>query len=309
MADYRDWQLTLRLLAPLGTPMQSDTLFGHLCWQVAFGEGEQAVAAFLEPFLAGNPPFVLSDAFPAGLLPRPLLPCKTAPQADRQQYAARKKWEKAPFVTIQGFQDLVAGTSAAPQPVANPWIKLKTPHAAIDRLIDTTGPRDTPAGQFFHTESWALEHDNRLHLYLRDLAGCWNRPLQLLQQLSRTGFGRDKSTGCGQFVVESCQPWDGFAGCPEPDAFVSLSTFMPAPHDPSDGRWRCHVKRGYLGEHAGAGNPFKRPLVQLQPGAVFRTRQPLRPFYGRMVPQVAPGMPAAVQCGFTLAVPCRWREL
>ena len=73
-------------------------------------------------------------------------------------------------------------------------------------------------------------------------------------------------------------------------------------------RWRLRVKRGFLGEHAVSGNPFKRPLVQFEPGAVFHAAgTAVGPYYGRLVSEIAPGMPAAVQNGYTFAVPCRWR--
>ena len=309
-SNYQDWRITLRLLGPLGSPMQSDTLFGHLCWQVAFDEGPQGVARFLEPFAAGSPPFVFSDAFPAGLLPRPLLPRKVESARSREQYAAGKRREKAPWLTEQGFLNLVAGRDDPSEPLADPWIKVKTPHAAINRLIDTTGDRDDQAGQFYHTEAWALPDDSRVQVYLRAIPEAQPLALDLLKRLSRTGFGRDKSTGYGHFAVESCAPCTAFGTDGGADAFVSLSTFMPAADDPTDGRWRLRIKRGYLGEHAGAGNPFKRPLVQLLPGAVFRTGAgPVRPVYGRMVGDVAPGMREAVQCGYSLAAPCHWREI
>ena len=69
--------------------------------------------------------------------------------------------------------------------------------------------------------------------------------------------------------------------------------------------WSVNVKLGKLGEAAGTGNPFKRPLIQIKPGAVFRTGGRPTPFYGRVVKDIAPGMPDAVQICFTLAVPCK----
>jgi CRISPR-associated protein Csm4 len=310
VSDYADWRITLRLLAPLGTPMQSDTLFGHLCWQIALTEGEAAVGDFLRPFLEGAPPFVLSDAFPVGLLPRPLLPRRPVPADDRRQYAARKEWEKAPFVTIEGFTQLVRGQAHSVTPMPDPWTTVTTPHASINRLLDTTGSRDTEAGQFFQTEGMALPNDSRVQLYLRARPETKDRVTALVRQLALVGFGRDKSVGYGAFAVEDIESWSAFAPFNGADAFVSLSTFMPAPTDPTDGRWRLRIKRGFVGEHGGHGNPFKRPLVQLLPGAVFRTNgQGVRSVYGRMVPHVSAGMAEAVQNGYAFAVPCRWREL
>jgi len=307
---YRDWQITLRLDSPLGSPMQSDTLFGHLCWQVVLEEGEGGLRRFLEPFLQGRPPFVLSDAFPAGLLPKPLLPRRTIQARHPDDYQRQRRRAKAPFVSIDHFCALRTGHPIDWQPLDDPWQRVQIPHAAIDRRLDTTGPRETAAGRFYHTPATVLPQDSRLHLYLRELDDCHQRVFELLERLGLTGFGRDKSVGCGQFKLQQCRCWDRFSPFPEADAFVCLSTFMPAAGDPTQGRWLWRVKHGRLCEHAGSGNPFKRPLIQFLPGAVFQTHgPPPRPFYGRIVGDISPAFPQAVQCGLTLAVPCCWREI
>jgi CRISPR-associated protein Csm4 len=284
--------------------MQSDTLFGHLAWHVARRDGPEAVAEFLMPFLDGDPPFILSDAFPAGLLPRPLLPFTgRAAEGGRDAYAEAKRRGKAPFIRAKDFPAVAAGTETAPEPVSSPWMTLETPHASIDRNTWTT----TPGGQFFLTEAETLANGfDSVDVYIRAVEGWANRVTQLLRDMAPSGFGRDKSVGYGAYEVTDLKPIHDFGQVDKPDSFISLSTFMPAAADPIDGRWRIRVKRGYLGEMAGEGNPFKRPLIQFEPGAAFRAPQGLAPFYGRMVAGVAPGMPEAVQCGYTLSAPCRW---
>ncbi|MBW7863927.1 MAG: hypothetical protein GX580_16235 [Candidatus Hydrogenedens sp.] len=301
-ADYR---LRLRLLSPLGTPMQSDTLFGHLAWHAAHTGGEGGAAAFLAPFLAGNPPFVLSDAFPAGLLPRPLFPVPFAgvDKMDVARFSEAKRLQKAPFVAAEDFVRLL-GAHAAVAPRGDPWVTVETPHAAMDRNTWTT----TPGGQFYMTEARVLADGfDAVDIYVRELAeDAAARVAETFRDIAQVGFGRDKSTGHGAFEVLALDPWQGFAAPEGADGFVSLSTCMPAADDPADGRWRLRVKRGYLGEMAGGGNPFKRTMLQLTPGAVFRTAGAPKAWYGRIVPDVAPGMPEAVQCGLALAAPCRW---
>lgn len=306
MSAYTDYRLRLKLLSPLGTPMQSDTLFGHLAWQIARRDGPDAVAEFLAPFLAGAPPFILSDAFPAGLLPKPLFPSKGTPQDQpREIYAETKHRAKAPFLHAEDFINVAKGKAANPEPVPSPWRSIETPHAAIDRNTWTT----TPGGQFFFTEAQVLTSGfDSLDLYIRAANGWAEKVTDLIRDMAPAGFGRDKSVGYGVFEVLDLVPWNGFGPIDRPDAFISLSTYMPAAADPVDGRWRVRVKRGCLGEMAGQGNPFKRPMIQFEPGAVFRTPGPPKPFYGRIVSGIAPGMPGAVQCALTLAVPARWPQ-
>ncbi|MCS7239422.1 MAG: hypothetical protein NZ899_14315 [Thermoguttaceae bacterium] len=320
MHPYQDFRIRLELLALLGTRMYSDTLFGHLCWQVALREGDQGVAEFLEPFRRGEPPFILSEAFPAGLLPRPLLPRPPAKLDRPEDYAAFKRWQKAPFLLWQDFLRLCQDPAATVNPLPDPWRTAKIPHAAIDRRVDTTGG-DEFAGRFYVTEVSYLERsyptddcraDRRQYvdLYCRTIPDRLQQLVDLLEAIGKTGFGRDKSLGLGRFRIEQIQPWPHFQALASSgaNACVTLSTLVPAAGDPTDGQWQLRVKHGFLGEQASA-NPFKRPIVQLEPGAVFRLATPaVPPFLGRIVPGVAPGMPQAVQCGLALTVPCRWSD-
>jgi len=308
---YRDYRFRLRLRAPLGTPMHADTLFGHLVWQVIYAEGPGEAAAFLEPFLGGRPPFVLSDAFPAGLLPRPLFPAALPADqsASRENYARMRKIGKAPFIPVEDFLQFAVNPEFDLRPVASPWHTVKIPHAAIDRLTGTT----TPGGQFYETEYLVLApregvETGLLDLYVRAETDWADRVETLLRGVAASGFGRDRSTGLGAFEVTAREDIGGLFGEPAGrDGFISLSSWVPAAEDPTEGRWRLRVKRGFLGEGAGRGNPFKRALLQLEPGSVMRCGTPPAPWYGRMVRNIAPGMPEAVQYGFALAVPCRWR--
>lgn len=315
MEDYR---IAVRLLSPLGTPWQSDTVFGHIAWHYAHGRGHCSVEALLEPFREGVPPFVLSDGFPVGLLPRPLLG-EPATTQDPEAFDAAKRRRKCRWVSITDFERLIGGDTACWSIVEEPWEVHSTPHAAINRLTEsTTGTPEQEAerdavgeavGNVYATDVLVLRtaYRNSIDLYVRAEAGWIGHVVDALREIARVGFGRDRATGCGAFEVvgEPARASLG-ASVPEPDGFVSLSTYCPAAGDPTEGRWRLRVKHGKLGENAGGGDPFKHPLVQLEPGAAFRTPGPPRSYYGRAVEGLAPGLPKAIQCCYTLAVPCQY---
>jgi CRISPR-associated protein Csm4 len=69
------------------TPLHADTLFGHLAWAWRHRRGADELVALLDRFDA-DPPFLLSDGFPAGFLPMPRL---TAGPEDAAALAA--EWE------------------------------------------------------------------------------------------------------------------------------------------------------------------------------------------------------------------------
>ena len=73
--------------------------------------------------------------------------------------------------------------------------------------------------------------------------------------------------------------------------------------DPTDGAYKIMIKYGKLGEEKTyCGQPFKKPLIMLRPGAVFRT-SPVKPYYGRLVEDVAYSDSSVVQYGFAFSVP------
>lgn len=301
----QDVRVTIRLLAPLGTPWHSDTVFGHLCWEIARTEGAAGMRDFLRPFQEGHPPFVLSDGFPAGLLPRPLLPLPFEDVDSQDDYASMKRRRRALFISEADFQALRRGESVAWEPVADPWMRFEQAHAAISRLTGTTGGgEDREGGHLFQRELLTLTEGDELTLYVRG-EGAWSERIpELLTHMAPLGFGKHRSTGAGAFEVTGVEPHEGFAPLPEANGFISLSSYSPAKGDPTVGRWRLRLKYGKLGEAGNPSNVFKRPLIQFEPGAVFATGGPPHPHYGRLIPAIAPGMPEAVQGCFALAVPC-----
>lgn len=311
MQTYR---ATFQFASPLLTPWQADTFFGHLCWALARLEGEKALAELLTRCRQSDPPLLVSDGFPPDSLPRPLVPppppitAGTLPEQialARQGKAARDgKWlTSAQFAQILQGQTPEQLNSSAPDREANAETPFATLHNQINRATGTTTGMDEndEAGQLY-----ALTGENALSrvVYVRvadDIGFDWRA---LLHSLKESGFGKRKSVGYGAVAACEITLHAGFGEPENANGFVSLSAFVPHANDPTEGQWRADVKYGKLGEeHANLPNPFKSPLVRLLAGAVFRTDGSPRPFYGRLVDGIAPGMPTAAQYGFAFAVP------
>ena len=304
------YRIKLHQLSPSRTPWHSDTLFGQLCWQVALLDGEGAVGEFIQRFRK-DPPFVLSDAFPEGLLPRPLAPWLGSGMAENpQDYARLKKQRKARYLTIEQFFNVRMGAELPhdADPPGGGWVQQQMLHAAMDRNTFTTGE----GGQLYQTTGSLahskVEADNTglLDLYARATNEGIDELIGLLKLLAMVGHGKDKSVGSGHFNVLGHEPLPEWDDLPGADGFVSLSSYVPADDDPTEGYWKIRVKKGMIGEHLGFGNPFKRPLIQFEPGAVFKTSDP-KPWYGRIVDGVATQHPEVVQGCQCVAITLKWR--
>jgi CRISPR-associated protein Csm4 len=275
-----EWRLRIVPRSPWATPWTADTVFGHLAWAVAREGGDREVGRFLEPFAAGEPPFVISDGLPGDLFPAP-------------PYAGARA---ARWLTRRELADLVGTRRDVPSEALG-----RRPFVIVDAARLTVERRGAGSALERATEQHLAAEYRFLSVYLRALDGWPERVHALFELVAQTGYGRRKSAGRGAFSVEAIEPAE-LRLAEEPDGFVALSGFTPARGDPIDGAWRFSARRGALGEESAlGGDPFKRPLGVIEAGAAFRTGVPPRPYYGRMIPGIASQRPEVMQYGYCLA--------
>ena len=297
--------------SPWRTPWQADTLAGMLCCACArTGDTHTLLSQILEPALDGHPPFVLSDACPGDMLPIPVAArLLDWPPRDARRLRRTRWLPAAAFHKFQKTATLEPGDIHRGEPIP----RHPTTHNTISRLTGTTGPE----GSLFHLDDYHLAKGiDHLTIYARVRPDFLDTLTILFEELSARGFGADTSAGRGQFrLLGGPEPADHLDAANGADGLVVLSTFQPAPHDPTQGYWDPFVKYGKLGPDFGLENVFKRPTVLFRPGACFRSAE-LRPFLGRAIPAtelLAPDVVAAlaergirpVHLAFGLAVPCK----
>ena len=305
----RLYRTILTLGSASGTPWQADTLFGHLCWLWVRRKGPDALAAFLALYEkpAGDPPILLYDGFPGDWLPRPILP-RLGPLANVSKperiafQRAAKETAQIAWLTLDEFNRLRRGESVVPSLVQEDLEEVMRLHVAsknqIDRRTETAGGE---AGELYDMESFVIPKVSIYWWISDDYVGIVP---DFLADLRLSGYGKRKSIGYGQVESFTFDEFTGFTDVPKANGFVTLSRFVPAPGDPTEGFWDTTVKYGKLGEEwAVAGNPFKRPLVQLACGSCFRDAPPRR-WYGQLVSGLSE-RPEVKQYGFALALPMR----
>lgn len=311
-------RLHLRPRSPWRTPWQADTLAGALCATCARVHGPEFLRArLIDPMLAGAPPFVLSDAFPGDLLPIPMfLRIAELPEGADRKAPKRARWlSRDDFVAARSGRvpavDRLIQDSAA-------FIEAATRHNTLARDSDASLEN---GGLFSRPDTLLAAGGNgaaHLTLFFRAAdADAARLFLDLLHDLSLTGFGADVATGRGQFeIVGDPAPTPDMDTPPDnADGVVVLSTFQPAPGDPADGYWEAFPKFGKLGPDLAIPDVRKRTLIMFRPGACFRT-DPATPFLGRALPMnlVLPEPSAAtlhergieiIHPAFGLAVPSK----
>jgi hypothetical protein len=253
--------------------------------------------AILQEFrTGGEPPFVLSDAFPGSLLPLPL----------HAELPRRNKTKLKPplYLAQPSFHAIQSGTQANAEILHGRIRSFSRVQTAIDRNLGSAAQ-----GQLFETDTQHFERgEDFLSVYIRS-DRYLEQVLTCFRALAWTGFGKKSSTGLGACeIIGEPEACDWLEQVPGANAFVALSHFVPSHMDPTDGRWQTHVT--YPKFHANSvSNVFKGGILMLTPGSVFRAKNgSLRPWYGRMIPVPRPEMPKALHYGLCLSAPLVWPE-
>lgn len=302
--------------SPWLTPWQSDTLSGLLCWTCARIHGESVLKqGIIEPALNGDPPFVVSDAFPGDWLPVPAAVRLASWAAMDRKSIKRAQWiDRSAFARFQQGQPLQV-TELRPDRGIHEYVQLRN-------TIGRTSNMTTMGGGLYPTTERVLGIDSQtqafeyLTIYVRVQQQKKAFFSDLLKELAAWGFGADRSAGKGQFRLGSeLEEMEEFDRVERPTASIVLSTFQPGPNDPTDGAWDAFTKYGKLGQDFGLENVFKRPLIMIRPGACFRNSA-LNPYLGRAVPMAQLLSPNAaaelrareteiIHSAYGLAVPAR----
>ncbi len=307
-------------IRPLGgwiTPWQADSLMGALAVAWVRSHGPETLRRdFLDPWLAHEPPFVISNAFPGDSLPAPAslaLPMWDWPRENFKDVKNRR------WLSPSGFREIQRGKRPtledAPEVDIRNHVRMRN---SISRDTNTTSGE---GGELFPVPYSELSLPNAsMTLYARATSAGLDILTSALELLGLTGYGARASTGHGGFEMEgSPTPSPELDDVSDASGFVSLSTFQPSPTDPVEGYWRSFVKYGKLAPEFHDAAIFKRPQVMLEPGACFRTGGPPGAFYGGAIgpdrllgesdrERLARRNVHPIQAAFALAVPIVWKK-
>jgi CRISPR-associated protein Csm4 len=222
----------------------SDSLFAALVVRLAAWQGRAAVERWLQPFVDGAPPFVLSSAFPfAGevrFFPPPVRHSSTTSDA------SAKTLKKVGYVSEKLFREQLAGASLAemlPSAVkfganlAHPdeaqflpeEIRSgKLPIWTVEKRPRVTLERNRPKSNLFHSGRvsyapgcglWFGVHWRQADEQTRELFE------RLLAELADEGLGGERSAGFGRCAIRLGRGLE----LPEPSggSWATLSRYLP----------------------------------------------------------------------------------
>ena len=280
----------IKILSSLRTYPQADTIFGHICWGMRYLKGEECLKDFLNQY-EDDVPLLISDAFPEGYLPRPLLPPLKHKEIDNMaRESSESKFEfmkrlkgikKEKWIPVSLWEKIKP--EASEKQITTKLLELLelkerereekekeeiTAHNTINRNTNMTLEE---GGLYFTTDTWLNEG---MDIYVKVRNDNVKRLWEYIwkEYIEKTGFGKDKSTGKGEIRIDIDSSFDSDVFDVEDyNCLMSLSgvAFQSWPEN-LNASYKLHTKYGKLGgDFAIGGNPFKKPVIMMEPGAIF----------------------------------------
>ena len=263
--------------------LHSDTLFGLICWAIRQVFSEERLVELLKAFADGQPPFLLSSAFPCvkndsgwkPFLPRPLLPPpEPVAELSREEAQRLKQYKRIRYIPADHFNKFLQGDySDGSYYKSDVWQAVKVPmpqhtdrlHSTIDRLSGTTDGE----GTLFSEPEYRT--DALYFLLDGEEAELVENALRFLEDF---GWGGGNSVGYGLFAATEGKSPLGDP-VPDPDRFVILSLYYPQTdeltHFKTGEAWyELVVRKGKVGGHFLQVDDFwKRSALMFAPGSTF----------------------------------------
>ncbi len=279
-----------------GTPLHSDTLFGHICWAVRYKKGESVLKEMLNKFNSGNPPFLISSAFPENYIFRPLIPMseivydKNKPKTakEKKNMESLKKNKKLEYVLISDiikFQKDYKSNNIFTDISDEALSDIKIQEYPVTRNMINRNTLTVEEGHLWTDSYYFCNSEKPLNAYLKVMDDKYNDDFfkEVFEYLSQVGIGKDKSVGKGKFDIslhnlnEDENKLLNYRGT----HFVSLSHCAGSNLTPLS--YNVFIKYGKVSEDfSSKGLYYKKPIAFYKHGAVFKFDNTIN-IYGTMV--------------------------
>lgn len=311
------FKLSVKPVSSFLSDLQSDTIFGHFCWRLKENQGEIVLSELLDYFKKDKPVFTLSNAlfdykdelyFPKPLFsPEPISDVKGKKDEKILNFVSRKNNKELKYISLKSFNEYLNGSISKINSFSEEPFEydIKT-GIQIDR--DTFS---SSKGMLYTVAPRFLKKDFKFCIFIK----VHNSELfekfkceSFLYDTFTLGFGKKKSSGFGEFEINSFDEFNEFDEPDNSNGFIVLSNYLPSKDDElSDSYYDILVKHGKMGEEFATGkNPFKNTVIMFKPGSCFRTEKQ-EEYYGRCTKQseISKAFPESIQNGIAFSLKCK----
>lgn len=237
------------------TPLKGDTLFGQLCWSISFIFGKKRLDELLSDY-DKDPFLVVSDGFASGYLPKPKMTANLLKEGALDKKFNRKKV----WLSQKELRDGEYYKARTDEDINNIDKKDTIVRNSINYKTATTeGDKFSPYGinevSFSRKDIYFLL---RFDFKLEDLTRC-------LDFVSKSGYGKDSTIGKGRFEFGS---FEEVGKSDISNTYIALSPFVPSGLKCKEIYYEPFTRFGKSGANRANKNPFKKPIIFADCGAV-----------------------------------------
>lgn len=251
------YKTTITPSSNFATPLKGDTLFGQLCWAIRYTFGEPKLEALLahyeqEPFL------VVSDGFAPNHMPKPSLPSfLLGEDANRKKENRKNVW-----LTLE---DLQSGKFADAKTDKEAHYKNSTVATVKNSLNYKTFTTDDSGAFAPYSEDENALSAQDVYFLLSDDFSLSDLE-KSLATVAQMGYGKNASTGKGFFTFGQ------FTEVPHAKSATTFMTLSPSVLEAEplkDAYYEPFTRFGKHGAALANKNPFKKPILMANRGAVL----------------------------------------
>lgn len=282
--------------------LHSDTLFNAICnaWVALFGVDE--LESLLDDFKSGDPPFLVSSAFPYTCVDSKFFLFLPFPQPFLKRKLEPLQWKKLKKIKFIEFDILKDGKIKWTNFVDESVFTIKDgflirkeheeelrgslPIFRSERTIRNRLDRVTKASMLFYLMETFFKENSGLYFLFNDLKGYFDKVYAVMKFLGDEGIGADRSQGKGAFSLNINET--SLPSLSDANAFVTLSLYFPLKEELEEYFRGEKILSYSLVERGGfVYSPFSKKAVRKQPKRLFTEGSvfPLlgKEIYGKMV--------------------------
>ncbi len=291
----RLYKTTITPKSNFSTPLKGDTLFGQLCWSIRFIFGKKRLNELLSDY-DKDPFLIVSDAFASGYLPKPKMTANLLGEGVSDKKFIRKKV----WLGQKELRDGEYHKARTDEEINNIEKKDTIVRNSINYETATTdGEKFSPYGvsevSFSRKDIYFLL---RLDFKVEDLTKC-------LDFVSKSGYGRDSTIGKGRFEFNS---FEEVSKSEISNTYMTLSPFVPYGLKCKKIYYEPFTRFGKSGANRANKNPFKKPIIFADCGAVveFEKKTDVK-YIGRSVTNISTYKDIVHQ-GYSIVLPMKELE-
>ncbi len=251
------YKTTLTPTSNFATTIKGDTLFGQICWMIRYAFKNERLELLLSNYEIA-PFLVVSDGFAAGFIPKPSLPSKLLNENSDDKKINRKKI----WLALSAFQNGEFNKAKTDNEINN---VLKTKAVIKNSLNYKTFTTDDNGTFAPYAEEEIYLSPQDIYFLIDESRFTIEELKDIFAILSKVGYGKNSSIGKGFFEFSNLEE---VKLNQTSKTFMTLSPAVLVEQNIKTSYYEPFTRFGKHGANLANKNPFKKPLLMANSGAV-----------------------------------------